>query len=134
MDDPWPTPANTGAAPRPPAPPTPPTAAAGPTSPAKPAPKPPRSVEAVAGPASVVNRPPPPMPIKSDSAEVKFPTSSSGTEVRLVDKKEPLRKDVRPLMRPVSPPDCAVACAGDATLLDSEEAAAPTWLADSVSW
>src|ERR1700758_5461132 len=69
IDDPVPAAANTGAAPIPPAPPTAPTAPTGPTSPTRPAPKPPRSALAVEGPASADSRPPPPIPIKSDSAE-----------------------------------------------------------------
>src|SRR6202034_3150170 len=83
MDDPVPAAAKTGAAPRPPAPPT---APAGPTSDAKAEPRPPKSADAVEGPASAVIRPPPPIPIKSDSAEVKLPTSSRGTWRRLLDK------------------------------------------------
>src|SRR6201996_3288747 len=83
IDDPEPAAANTGAAPIPPAPPT---APAGPTSPARPIPRPPRSAEAVEGAASAVSRPPPPIPIKSDSAEAKLPTSSSGTWIKLLDR------------------------------------------------
>src|ERR1700723_2148713 len=82
IDDPPPAAAKTGAAPIPPAPPT---APAGPTSDAKAEPRPPKSADAVEGPASAESRPPPPIPIKSDSAEVKLPTSSSGTWSRLLD-------------------------------------------------
>src|SRR5271156_3589892 len=133
MDDPEPAAANTGAAPIPPAPPT---APAGPTSPTRPDPKPPRSAEAVAGPAREVSRPPPPKPIKSDSAEAKLPPSSSPAEAMGLDKTEPLRKDVRLLMIPVRPPCAGTAAADDALddAPDSEEAAAPPRLAPSVSW
>src|SRR6201986_1064423 len=104
IDEPLPAAANTGAAPMPP---TPPTAAAGPTSPTRPAPNPPMSALAVDGPASALSRPPPPIPIKSDSAEVKLPTSSSGTWIRLLFKPpgrtpNPLaRNNVRLLLRSV---------------------------------
>src|ERR1700684_2737533 len=82
IEDPPPAAANTGAAPRPPAPPRPaappraaappspappPMAAPGPTSPAKAEPRPPKSADMVEGPASAVIKPPPPIPIKSDS-------------------------------------------------------------------
>src|ERR1700744_1832570 len=137
IDAPGPAAANTGAAPMPP---TPPTAPTGPTSPARPAPKPPRSALAVEGPASADSRPPPPIPIRSDSAEVKLPTSSSGTWIRLLFKPpgrmpNPVpRNDVRLLMRSVmGVSDCALDAALDAPL-DSEFAAAAAWLADSVSW
>src|ERR1700730_1620207 len=104
MDDPPPAAANTGAAPRPPGAPP---AAGGETSPGRAEPRPPRSAEAVEGPASAVIRPPPPIPIKSDSAEAKFPTSSSGTWIMLLFNPpgrtpNPLeRKDVRLLIREV---------------------------------
>src|ERR1700730_5517776 len=134
MDDPAPAAANTGAAP------TPPTAVAGLTSVAKALPRPPRSAEAVEGPASAVIRPPPPIPIRSDSAEAKFPTSSSGTWMRLLFAPpgripNPLeRKDVRPVMKLVMG---VVDGAADAALcapLDNDDAAAPAWVADSVPW
>src|SRR5271154_2079270 len=82
MDDPVPAAAKTGAAPIPPAPPT----AAGLTSVARAEPRPPVKSDAVEGPASAVIRPPPPIPMRSDSAEAKFPTSSSGTWMRLLFK------------------------------------------------
>src|SRR5580700_7299922 len=135
IDDPPPAAASTGAAPIPPAPPT---APAGPTSEAKAEPRPPKSADAVAGPASAVSRPPPPIPIKSDSAEVKLPTSSSGTWIRLLDKPPAMpvvSKVVRLEMRPVIVVGAALEAALDAPLvaLDSEDAAAPAWLAASVS-
>src|SRR5271170_10224 len=101
IDDPVPAAASTGAAPTPPRPPAPPTAAAGPTSVARAEPRPPKSAEAVEGPASAVIRPPPPIPIKSDSAEAKFPTSSIPVVPRLLDKGEPASKAVRAEMAPV---------------------------------
>src|ERR1700733_14693719 len=141
IDDPPPAAASTGAAPTPPRPPAPPTAPAGPTSEARALPSPPMSAPAVEGPASAVSRPPPPIPIKSDSAEVKLPTSSSGTWIRLLDKppgKTPnplVRKDVRPVMRLVIGVLAADDAADDAEpeAPDSEDAAAPAWLAVSVS-
>src|ERR1700728_329424 len=142
IDEPPPAAASTGAAPTPPRPPAPPTAPAGPTSEARALPSPPMSAPAVEGPASAVSRPPPPIPIRSDSAEVKLPTSSSGTWRRLLDKPMPfvpapprLRKDVRPVMRLVIGEFAADDAADDAPpdAPDSEDAAAPAWLAVSVS-
>src|ERR1700728_1616819 len=141
IDDPPPAAASTGAAPAPPRPPAAPTAPVGPTSDAKAVPRPPKSADAVEGPASAVIRPPPPIPIRSDSAEVKLPTSSSGTWIRLLDKppgKTPnplVRKDVRPVMRLVIGVLAADDAADDAEpeAPDSEDAAAPAWLAVSVS-
>src|ERR1700737_648522 len=134
IDAPWPAAANTGTAP------TPPTAAAGLTSPAKALPRPPRSAEAVEGPASAVIRPPPPIPIKSDSAEAKFPTSSSGTWMRLLFAPpgripNPFeRKDVRPVMKLVMGVVDGAAAAALCAPFDNDDAAAPAWLADSVPW
>src|ERR1700743_3683681 len=127
IDEPLPAAANTGAAPMPP---TPPTAAAGPTSPTRPAPNPPMSALAVDGPASALSRPPPPIPIKSDSAEAKLPTSSSGTWMKLLFKPPAIpvvSKVVRLEMRPVMVLGAALEAALDAppVALDSEDAAAP---------
>src|SRR3984957_7372153 len=138
IDVPPPAAASTGAAPAPPRPPAAPTAPAGPTSDAKAVPRPPKSADAVEGPASAVIRPPPPIPIKSDSAEVKLPTSSSGTWIRLLDKPPAtpvVSKVVRLEMRPVMVVGAALDAAPDAPLdaLDSEDAAAPAWLAASGS-
>src|ERR1700722_15949282 len=134
IDDPPPAAASTGAAPAAPAPPRPPaapTAPVGPTSDAKAVPRPPKSADAVEGPASAVIRPPPPIPIRSDSAEVKLPTSSSGTWMRLLDKPlmpvPGLSKRGRAEMAPVIVVGAALDAAPDA--LDSEDAAAPAWLA-----
>src|SRR3984957_8045799 len=132
MDDPVPAAASTGAAPIPRA------AAAGLTSVARALPRPPRSADAVEGPASAVIRPPPPIPIKSDSAEGKLPTSSSGTWSRLLDRPPAIpvvSKVVRLEMRPVMVVGAALDAAPDAPLdaLDSEDAAAPAWLAASGS-
>src|SRR5271154_6501701 len=136
MDDPEPAAANTGAAPRPPTPPrpaAPPMAAPGPTSPAKAVPRPPKSAEAVEGPASAVIKPPPPIPIKSDSADAKLPTSSIPTEPKLLDKGEPVSKAVRAEMAPVIVVGAALDAADDAPD-DAEFAAAWAALADSVPW
>src|ERR1700722_7335265 len=124
MDDPEPAAANTGAAPIPPAPPIPPTAPAGPTSPTSPDPKPPMSAEAVAGPASAVSRPPPPIAIKSDSAEVKLPTSSNAVLKPLLlrtPKRGPVvSKPVMLLIKLVMGPTCAGCAAADCAALPAD--------------
>src|SRR5277367_481670 len=127
MDDPVPAAAKTGAAPIPPAP-----SPAGPTSEARADPRPPVMSEAVAGPASEVSRPPPPRPIKSDSAEAKLPTSFSPMLLWKAPDgpKGPVlpRKAVSLLMALMSPPPgAALDAAPDAP--DSELAAVPAWLA-----
>ena len=83
---------------------------------AKALPRPPRSAEAVEGPASAVIRPPPPIPIKSDSAEAKLPTSSSATERLLFSPpgRPTVRKDVRLVMKLVMGPCAGCAAADDA--------------------
>jgi hypothetical protein len=71
------------------------------------------------------------MPISIDWEEAKLPTSSIPTPEMLLDKGEPASKAVRAEMVPVIVVGAALDAAPDA--LDSEDAAAPAWLAASVS-
>jgi hypothetical protein len=66
---------------------------------------------------------------------VKLPTSSSGTWIRLLDKL-PATPVASKVVRLELRPGIVVGCALDAApeAWDSDDAAAPAWLAASVSW
>src|SRR6201992_320511 len=136
IDDPGPAAASTGAAPiAAPAPPIPPTGA---TFPARAEPRPPMSEPAVAGPANAVSRPPPPRPMRSEPADAQLPTWTLVRLPMLLPKNEPLSALPTPLMKLARLSIglvAAVPAADEApdVAFDKEFAAAPAWLAASVS-
>src|SRR5882757_5196568 len=136
IDDPPPAAASTGAAPIAPMPPMP---APGATFPARAEPRPPMSEPAVAGPANAVSRPPPPRPMRSEPADAQLPTWTLVRLPMLLPKNEPLSALLTPLMKLARLSIglvAAVPAADEApdVAFDKEFAAAPAWLAASVSW
>src|SRR5579884_602261 len=137
IEDAWPTPANTGAAPTPAAPPTPPPAPTGSTIPARSA-KPP-SAPSAASAGKAVRRPPPAIPIRSELADAQLPTWMFAKLASGLLSGELPSVCARLSRMSPSPVGCAAACAaaGDAPASelspDKGVEAAATWLAASVS-